>query len=90
EHPGVTYTVYDLVTDAGPDLIEAMMRDLGERFASGSLAPLPVRSWPLDRAREAFRFMSQAKHTGKLVLDVPAPLDPDGTVLITGGTGALG
>ncbi|WP_409234485.1 SDR family NAD(P)-dependent oxidoreductase [Streptomyces sp. PA5.6] len=90
EYPGVAYTVYDLVTDAGPDLIEAMMRDLGERFASGTLAPLPVRSWPLDRAREAFRFMSQAKHTGKLVLDVPAPLDPEGTVLITGGTGALG
>ncbi|MGW6534169.1 SDR family NAD(P)-dependent oxidoreductase, partial [Streptomyces venezuelae] len=90
EYPGVTYTVYDLVTDAGPDLIEVMMRDLGERFTSGALDPLPVRSWPLDRAREAFRFMSQAKHTGKLVLDVPAPLDPEGTVLITGGTGALG
>ncbi|MEV7192770.1 SDR family NAD(P)-dependent oxidoreductase [Streptomyces sp. NPDC093510] len=90
EYPGVTYTVYDLVTDAGPDLIEVMMRDLGEKFASGTLAPLPVRSWPLDRAREALRFMSRAKHTGKLVLDVPAPLDPEGTVLITGGTGALG
>ncbi|WP_436849183.1 SDR family NAD(P)-dependent oxidoreductase [Streptomyces atriruber] len=90
EYPGVTYTVYDLVTDAGPDRIDVMMRELGERFASGALAPLPIRSWPLDRAREAFRFMSQAKHTGKLVLDVPAPLDPDGTVLITGGTGALG
>ncbi|MEV8063840.1 beta-ketoacyl reductase, partial [Streptomyces antimycoticus] len=34
--------------------------------------------------------LSQAKHTGKLVLDVPAPVDPDGTVLITGGTGTLG
>ncbi|MEU5779064.1 beta-ketoacyl synthase N-terminal-like domain-containing protein, partial [Streptomyces venezuelae] len=90
EYPGVTYTVYDLVTDAGPDLIEVMMRDLGERFTSGALAPLPVRSWPLDRAREAFRFMSQAKHTGKLVLEVPPALDPEGTVLITGGTGALG
>ncbi|MFH8607041.1 SDR family NAD(P)-dependent oxidoreductase [Streptomyces sp. NPDC018029] len=90
EYPGVTYTVYDLVTDAGPDRIAVMMGELGERFASGALDPLPVRSWPLDKAREAFRFMSQAKHTGKLVLDVPAPLDPDGTVLITGGTGALG
>ncbi|WP_344598932.1 type I polyketide synthase, partial [Streptomyces violaceusniger] len=32
----------------------------------------------------------QARHTGKLVLDVPAPVDPEGTVLITGGTGTLG
>jgi polyketide synthase 12 len=34
--------------------------------------------------------MSQARHTGKLVLTMPRPLDPEGTVLITGGTGLLG
>ena len=37
--------------------------------------------------------MSQARHTGKLVLTIPpdpaAPREP-GTVLVTGGTGALG
>ncbi|MEV6673844.1 SDR family NAD(P)-dependent oxidoreductase [Streptomyces sp. NPDC051162] len=90
DHPGVTYQVYDLVTDAGPERIREMFAAMRELFASGALAPLPVRSWPLERAREAFRFMSQAKHTGKLVLDVPPVLDRDGTVLITGGTGALG
>ncbi|MEU5422045.1 SDR family NAD(P)-dependent oxidoreductase [Streptomyces sp. NPDC020667] len=90
QHPGVTYQVYDLVTDAGPDRIREMFAEMGELFAFGALAPLPVRSWPLERAREAFRFMSQAKHTGKLVLDIPPALDRDGTVLITGGTGALG
>ena len=51
---------------------------------------MPVRVWPLVRAREAFRFMSQARHTGKLVLDVPPVLDPEGTVLVTGGTGCVG
>ncbi|NUT98661.1 MAG: SDR family NAD(P)-dependent oxidoreductase [Saccharothrix sp.] len=34
--------------------------------------------------------MSKAKHVGKLVLTVPPRRDPDGTVLITGGTGTLG
>ena len=34
--------------------------------------------------------MSQARHTGKIVLSVPPPWDRDGTVLVTGGTGALG
>ncbi|WP_421109829.1 SDR family NAD(P)-dependent oxidoreductase, partial [Streptomyces sp. NEAU-S77] len=63
---------------------------LSELFASGDLVPPPVRAWPLCRAREALRYLSQAKHTGKLVLDVPAPVDPEGTVLITGGTGTLG
>ncbi|MER8162776.1 SDR family NAD(P)-dependent oxidoreductase, partial [Streptomyces sp. NPDC094472] len=90
EYPGMTYRVYDLITDAGPDRIGQMLCELGELFASGLLEPPPVRAWPLSRAREALRYFSQAKHTGKLVLDVPAPVDPEGTVLITGGTGTLG
>ncbi|WAL99213.1 type I polyketide synthase [Streptomyces sp. Je 1-369] len=90
EYPGVTYTVYDLVGDAGPERVGRMLDQLGELFASDRLKALPVRSWPLGKAQEAFRFMSQAKHTGKLVLEIPPALDPEGTVLITGGTGALG
>ncbi|MEU1950191.1 MDR/SDR family oxidoreductase, partial [Streptomyces sp. NPDC020125] len=90
EYPGVRYHAYDLIADAGPDRIGQMLCELGELFASGVLEPPPVQAWPLSRAREALRYLSQAKHTGKLVLDVPAPVDPDGTVLITGGTGTLG
>nr|AAO65799.1 monensin polyketide synthase modules 5 and 6 [Streptomyces virginiae]ANZ52462.1 MonAIV [Streptomyces virginiae] len=90
EHADVSYTAYDLVGDAGPDRISNMLDKLVELFASERLKPLPVRSWPLDKAQEAFRFMSQAKHTGKLVLEIPPALDPEGTVLVTGGTGALG
>ncbi|WP_242614589.1 SDR family NAD(P)-dependent oxidoreductase [Actinomadura roseirufa] len=89
-YPDVRYRVFDLVTDAGPDLIARMFTSVTGLFAAGTLQPAPVRAWPLGRARDALRFMSQARHTGKLVLDVPPPLDPDGTVLITGGTGALG
>ncbi|MDN3357940.1 type I polyketide synthase [Actinomadura sp. DC4] len=86
----VWYRAYDLVTDASPERIASMLAELRELFVSGGLRPLPVQAWPLGRAREAFRFMSQARHTGKLVLDVPAAIDPEGTVLITGGTGTLG
>ncbi|MBB5936997.1 type I polyketide synthase [Streptomyces zagrosensis] len=89
-YPGVSYQVYDLVTDAGPAHIGHMLGTLSELFAAGALTPPPVRVWPLGRARHALRYLSQAKHTGKLVLDVPATVDPDGTVLITGGTGTLG
>src|SRR5690606_13681715 len=39
---------------------------------------------------EAFRFVAQAKHIGKVVLTAPPVLNQGGTVLITGGTGALG
>jgi len=50
----------------------------------------PITTWEITRAVEAFRFLSQAKQIGKIVLTLPRPLDPDGTVLITGGTGVLG
>ena len=59
----------------------------------GELAGLPVRCWDVRRAPEAFRFMSQARHAGKIVLTIPpdpaAPREA-GTVLITGGTGMIG
>ncbi|MBB5936999.1 type I polyketide synthase [Streptomyces zagrosensis] len=90
EHPGVRYEVFDLVADAGPEHIGRMLATLRKLFADNTLTPPPVRVWPLGRARHALRYLSQAKHTGKLVLDVPATVDPDGTVLITGGTGTLG
>jgi polyketide synthase 12 len=89
-YPGVRYRAFDLVPDAGPDRIGEMLRTLHELFTAGALVAPPVRGWPLSRAREALRQLSQARHTGKLVLDVPAAVDPDGTVLITGGTGTLG
>ena len=44
----------------------------------------------MRRGPEAFRFLRESRHTGKIVLRVPQPLDPAGTVLITGGTGGLG
>jgi 3-oxoacyl-(acyl-carrier-protein) synthase len=54
-------------------------------------AALPVTAWTVRQAPEAFRYMSQARHVGKLVLTVPRdPAEAGGTVLVTGGTGTLG
>ncbi|KJS51038.1 hypothetical protein VM98_39360, partial [Streptomyces rubellomurinus subsp. indigoferus] len=50
----------------------------------------PIRSWDVRRGQEAFRYLREGRNTGKVVLTVPAALDPEGTVLITGGTGGLG
>ncbi|MEV5898233.1 SDR family NAD(P)-dependent oxidoreductase [Nonomuraea fuscirosea] len=83
------YTPFDL-DEAGPARSAEILATLLGLFRTGALTPLPVRAWDLRRAPEAFRHMQQARHIGKVVLTVPAPLDPDGTVLITGGTGGLG
>ena len=88
-HPGVAYRAFDLM-EAGGERIGVMLDELLGLFEGGALRGLPVAVWDVRRAPEAFRFMQQARHTGKIVLSVPSALDPAGTVLVTGGTGALG
>ncbi|MFK0266383.1 SDR family NAD(P)-dependent oxidoreductase, partial [Streptomyces angustmyceticus] len=88
-HDGVRYRAFDL-WEAGPDRIGEMLTALLDLFEKGALRPLPVTAWDVRRAPEAFRHLSQARHIGKVVLTVPAPLDPQGTALVTGGTGGLG
>ncbi len=89
EHPGVSYRAFDLL-EAGPQRLQEMLVEVLALFESGVLAPLPVKTWDVRRAPEAFRFLGQARHTGKIVLTLPRPLDAQGTVLVTGGTGGLG
>ncbi len=89
DHPGVGYQVFDLMV-AGPDTIARMLEELMTLFASGALRPLPRRTWDVRRAPEAFRFLSQARHVGKLTVSIPQPPLRDGTVLVSGATGTLG
>ncbi|MDH2430798.1 SDR family NAD(P)-dependent oxidoreductase [Sphaerisporangium sp. TRM90804] len=89
EHPGVRYRAFDLA-EATPDRIGEMLRFLLDLFGRGALRPLPVTTWDITQAQAAFRHIGQARHIGKVALTFPAPLRPDGTVLVTGGTGALG
>ncbi|WP_433618868.1 type I polyketide synthase [Dactylosporangium sp. CA-139114] len=89
EHPGVRYRAFDLI-EAGYDRIGAMLTELMDLFARGVLRPLPVRAWDVRQAPEALRFLSQARQIGKIAVTVPRPIDPDGTILIAGGTGTLG
>jgi polyene macrolide polyketide synthase len=89
EHPGVTYRPYDLgeLEPARMREIFAMVVDLIE---SGALAHSPLQGWDVRRAREAFRHLREGRNVGKVVLSIPQPIDPERTVLITGGTGGLG
>ncbi|MCB8984307.1 MAG: type I polyketide synthase [Ardenticatenaceae bacterium] len=93
-NPTLAYYAYDLADVARdePHLIGEMFAALKAQFEAGGLRPLPLRTFPISRAVDAFRFMSQAKHVGKLVLtqqEVPL-VRTDGAYLVTGGLGGLG
>ena len=88
-HSGVVYRAFDLI-EAGPEHIREMLGEVVAMFEQDALRPVPVKAWDIRRAPDAFRYVSQARHVGKNVLTLPTPIDPAGTVLITGGTGRLG
>lgn len=91
-YPGVQYRAFDL-SEAGPARMQEMLAEVRELFDTRELHRLPVTTWDVRCAPAAFRFMSQARHIGKVVLTMPSALADrlaDGTVVITGATGAVG
>ena len=89
ERPHVAYTAFDL-SEAPPERLQEMLSELVCLFEQGVLSRPPVRAWDVRRAPEAFRFMGQARHVGKIVLTQPSVAHRQGTTLITGGTGQIG
>ncbi|MBO0879394.1 MAG: SDR family NAD(P)-dependent oxidoreductase, partial [Mycobacterium sp.] len=87
-HSGVRYRAFD-VTEAGPARIEQMLAELMRLFDADVLHRLPVTTWDVRCAPQAFRHISQARHIGKVVLTMAGGLAA-GSVLITGGTGMAG
>jgi acyl transferase domain-containing protein/acyl carrier protein len=86
-----------------PILIGNLVREVFEAIECGVLQPLPMRVFQAGAIEDAFRFMAQANHIGKIVVSMqerdvliepPAASETlfreDGSYLITGGLGALG
>ncbi len=88
-HEGVRYEALDLF-GTPPRRLGAILEDVVGQVARGELAALPMTAFDVRDGPEALQFVSQARHVGKVVLTVRRPLDPGGTVLVTGGTGGLG
>ncbi|MGA4876704.1 type I polyketide synthase [Streptomyces lydicamycinicus] len=89
-YPGVEYQAFDLMMGAGPQRVGEVLREVVRLLDTGALRPIPVTTWDVRRAPDAFRYLAKARHTGKIVLTMPETLDEGGTVLVTGGTGTLG
>ena len=92
--PDIAYEIValDTVTLCEPERIRALLTEVSDGLGRGEWTPLPAEIYPVTEARSAFRRMQQARHIGKIVLQMPGPLQPqhDRTYLITGGLGAIG
>jgi acyl transferase domain-containing protein/NADPH:quinone reductase-like Zn-dependent oxidoreductase/acyl carrier protein len=86
-----------------PALVSELFTEVMGTFETGELHPLPRRVFRCDRVVDAFRYLAQAKHVGKVLIDMSARdgirmserpngmrIVPDGTYLITGGLGGFG
>src|SRR5262249_27875861 len=91
------------ISRSHPELLNTLLTEAAGLAREGGLGPLPSRVFPISEVGEAFRYMAQAKHIGKVVLTLqeaglqvrPAAgarrtLRPDATYLVTGGLGGLG
>jgi NADPH:quinone reductase-like Zn-dependent oxidoreductase/NADP-dependent 3-hydroxy acid dehydrogenase YdfG/acyl carrier protein len=106
ERPDIDYHVLYLgdVFERDPARTLEMLRSASSALAEGQLHPLPVRTFALEHAADAFRHMAQARHVGKVVLTrqlsaatvrsamtgTSAPVSATATYLVTGGLGSLG
>ena len=92
--PDIDYEIValDVTMMTDPDHIRRLMAEVSEGLANGEWTPVPAEVYPLTEARAAFRRMQQARHIGKIVVQMPKPLAPraDRSYLVTGGLGALG
>ncbi|ORA39102.1 type I polyketide synthase [Mycobacterium aquaticum] len=92
--PDIAYEIValDTVMFTEPDRIRDLLTEVSEGLAKREWTPLPAEVYPLTEARAALRRMQQARHIGKIVVQIPNPLQPrpDRSYLITGGLGAIG
>ncbi len=86
-----------------PQLLRQLVDEVVDMLADGDLEPLPVTAFPITEVSEAFRYMSQARHIGKVVVTLPDETVPvlsaddkelclsrDKSYLITGGSRGFG
>lgn len=86
-----------------PDVVRDVLVEVSDMLTDGALQPLPHEVFSIERVVDAFRHMATGRHTGKIVINVEGENPPieltspgafsrlgEGTVLITGGLGALG
>lgn len=90
--PDASFHMFDLgsMEDA---TISGLFADVLTLFQERRVAPLPVNEFPTTEIVDAFRYMQQARHVGKVALTFPFHrhlIRKGASYLVTGGLGGLG
>jgi acyl transferase domain-containing protein/NADPH:quinone reductase-like Zn-dependent oxidoreductase/acyl carrier protein len=95
----------DMLMKERPDLTEKLFGEMMALFGEGVLQPLPYRCFEAEDIVDAFRYMQQSRHIGKIVVTykrgihpVQAPqrekrrleLSTEASYLVTGGLSGFG
>lgn len=100
----ISYHVVDLakMTIDHPEKTNALLREVAGMASEGRIDPPTVDCKPIQEAHQQFRMMAQARHIGKLALEInddpvnlrlraeDAVIKPKATYIITGGLGGIG
>jgi acyl carrier protein len=96
---GIRYHIVDCNDNARetPQIVGAIFARVLKEIESGALPLLPCTTFPFERASDAFRYMAQARHIGRVVfrhrhdpVRKSAAIRADATYLVTGGARGLG
>ncbi|WP_371357690.1 type I polyketide synthase [Hydrocoleum sp. CS-953] len=99
KRPDISYFPFDLgdVVKENPGIMGEISEELTQEWNQGKLRALPYKVFSNTEITTAFRYMQQAKHIGKIVLEMPQvstgepiSIQAEASYLITGGLGALG
>ncbi|MEY2857776.1 MAG: hypothetical protein RLZZ74_2088, partial [Cyanobacteriota bacterium] len=79
--PSINYSIVDLwqITQDNPELIQQMLRELRSQFSSEILKPLPYSVFTKEQIIDAFRYMQQGKHQGKIIIAIDSQVDTLGS-----------
>ncbi|MBO4368578.1 MAG: SDR family NAD(P)-dependent oxidoreductase [Desulfovibrio sp.] len=86
-----------------PQLGQRLFTEMMQHFTEGNWTPLPCTVFAADEVEQAFRFMQQSHHVGKIIVTPPDvhskthskeptvfPIVDNATYLVTGGLGGFG
>lgn len=97
--PDATYHLIDLAAEmvVRPADVSPVFQEVMGLVADGQIRPSPLKTFPMSQVADAFRYMAQTRHVGKIIVTQPGAagqsefhIRSDATYLITGGLAGLG